>query len=380
GFLFANIGVLIGLVTVVMIGKAAIVILIVRIFGYPLKTALTVGLGINQIGEFSFVLAGVAQTTGIFSAKLYGLTVGTTAATLLITPFLLKATPYLLTWLESFPRISSRLKLTHPPRLIGIEEELADHVVVAGYGRVGQTLVRMLYFQGYKILAIDNNEATLRTLQERQIPYLFGDAASNLVLEKANLHKAKAMAIALPDPLATRLTLKRALSLVPDLDITVRAHGKDEIDVLYQLGAKEVVQPEFEASLEMGAHMLLKLGDGTYEVNQVVNRYRTGRYRDIIPERAEYWGAADLEAATEGLQRHWYVLDEDSPLVGQSLAEANIRRLTGVAIMAIERHKRLHRYPTGEVSIEVGDRLLAVGNPQEHIEFKKIFYKTSQQI
>ncbi|MGB5960914.1 MAG: cation:proton antiporter [Coleofasciculaceae cyanobacterium] len=379
GFLFANIGVLIGLVTVVMIGKAAIVILIVRIFGYPLKTALTVGLGINQIGEFSFVLAGVAQTTGIFSAKLYGLTVGATAATLLITPFLLKATPYLLTWLESFPRISSRLKLTHPPRLIGIEEELADHVVVAGYGRVGQTLVRMLYFQGYKILAIDNNEATLRTLQERQIPYLFGDAASELVLEKANLHKAKAMAIALPDPLATRLTLKRALSLVPDLDITVRAHGKDEIDVLYQLGAKEVVQPEFEASLEMGAHMLLKLGDGTYEVNQVVNRYRTGRYRDIIPERAEYWGAADLEAATEGLQRHWYVLDEDSPLVGQSLAEANIRRLTGVAIMAIERQKRLHRYPTGEVSIEVGDRLLAVGNPQEHIEFKKIFYKASQQ-
>lgn len=377
GFLFANIGVLIGLVAVAMIGKAVIVTVIVRLFGYPLKTALTVGLGINQIGEFSFVLAGVAQTTGLFSARLYGLTVGTTAATLLITPFLLKATPYLLMWLESFPQISSRLQLSHPPRLVGVEEQLADHVVVAGYGRVGQTLVRMLYFQGYKILAIDNDEATLQTLRERQIPYLFGDAASALVLEKANLHQAKAMAIALPDPLATRLTLKRALSLVPDLDITVRAHGKEEIDVLYQLGAKEVVQPEFEASLEMGAHMLLKLGDSTYEVQQVVNRYRTGRYRDILPERAEYWGAADLETATAGLQRHWYVLDKDSPLVGQSLAEANIRRLTGVAIMAIERHKRLYRYPTGEMTLEKGDRLLAVGNPEEHLEFEKFYCSKS---
>lgn len=376
GFLFAHIWELMGLVAVAMIGKAVIVTVIVRLFGYPLKTALTVGMGINQIGEFSFVLAGVAQTAGLFSAKIYGLTVGTTAATLLITPFLLKATPHLLMWLESFPRLSSRLQLTHPPRLVSMEESIADHIVVAGYGRVGQILVRMLYFQGYKILVIDNNEATLRTLRERQIPYLYGDAASALVLEKANLHQAKAMAIALPDPLATRLTLKRALSLVPDLDITVRAHGEEEIDGLYQLGAKEVVQPEFEASLEMGAHMLLKLGDATYDVQQVVSRYRTGRYRDILPERAEYWGTVDLEAAMEGLHRRWYVLQEDSPLVGQSLAQANIRSLTGVTVMAVERHKRLYRYPTGEMIIEIGDRLLAVGNPQEHIEFEKLFQQT----
>jgi CPA2 family monovalent cation:H+ antiporter-2 len=246
------------------------------------------------------------------------------------------------------------------------------HVVVVGYGRVGQTLVRMLYFQGYKILVIDNNEAALQTLRERGVPYLFGDAASTLVLEKANLPQAKAMAIALPDPMATRLTLNRALSLAPELDITVRAHVNEEIDVLYQLGAQEVVQPEFEASLEMGAHMLLKLGDSTFEVQQVVNRYRTGRYRDILPERAEYWGAADLESAIEGLQRHWYGLEADSPLVGLSLARANVRRLTGATIMAIERNKQLHRYPTGEMVMQAGDRLLVVGNPGEHSAFENL--------
>jgi CPA2 family monovalent cation:H+ antiporter-2 len=372
GFLLANGWVLIGLIAVTMIGKAVIVALIVRGFGYSLKTALTVGIGINQIGEFSFVLAGVAQTQGLFSSRLYGLTVGTTAITLLLAPFMLKATPYLLQWLEQLPVLSPFLQLNDSPRLVGLEEELGNHVVVVGYGRVGQTLVRMLYFQGHKILVIDNNEAALQTLRERRIPYLFGDASSTLVLEKANLTQAKAMAIALPDPMATRLTLKRALSLAPDLDITVRAHVNDEIDSLYQLGAQEVVQPEFEASLEMGAHMLLKLGDSTYAVQQVVNRYRRGRYRDILPERSEYWGAADLEVAIEGLQHHWYILNSDSPLVGLSLAQTNARRLTGATVMAIERNKKLYRYPTGEFTLTSGDRLLVVANPQEHVAFTKL--------
>lgn len=371
GFLLANLGVLLGLVAVTMVGKALIVGVIVRGFGYSLKTALTVGLGINQIGEFSFVLAGVAQSVGLFSDRLYGLTVGTTAVTLLVTPFLLKASPYWLSWIEQWsPHF--RMQLTPPPVLAEFEATLTDHVVVAGYGRVGQTLVRMLYFQGHPILVIDNNEAALQTLRDQRIPYLFGDASSSLVLEKANLTSAKAMAIALPDPMATRLTLKRALSIADDLDITVRAHNDGEIDTLYQLGAKEVVQPEFEASLEMGAHMLLKLGDSTYAIQQLVHRYRNGRYRDILPERSAYWGAGDLETAIEGLKHNWYLVQADSPVKGLTLEKAQVRRLTGATVMAIERNKHVYRYPTGNATLEAGDRVLVVGNPKEHGAFAQL--------
>ena len=373
GFLLANLGTLLGLVTVTLLGKAAIVTGIVKLFGYPLKTALKVGIGINQIGEFSFVLAGVAVSEGLLTQQLYGLTVGTTAATLLITPFLLKATPYLLIWLERLPVFNDLLQFDQPLQFVGNEDSLKDHIVVVGFGRVGQTLVRMLYFQGHQILVIDNDEAALQTLREREIPYLYGDAASPTVLEKANLPAAKSMAIALPDPMTTRLTLNRALSLAPELDITVRAHNKDEIEVLYQLGAQEVVQPEFEASLEMGAHMLLKLGDSAYAVTQIVNRYRSSRYRDILPERSEYWGAANLEAAIQGLERHWYVIDRSSALAGKSLAQSNIRRLSGATVMAIERDRQLLRYPAGETGLAAGDRLLVVGNFEEHTAFKTLF-------
>lgn len=368
-FLWEHLRQLLGLVAISLIGKAAIATIVVSFFGYSLKTSLTVGLGINQIGEFSFVLAGVAGERGLFADRIYGLTVGTAALTLLIAPFILRAIPSWLAWLERWPSVDAILQSNRPSHLVDFGEELTGHIVVVGYGRVGQTLVRMIYFQGYPILAIDNNEAALQTLRERNIPYLFGDGSSQLVLEKANLARAKAMAITLPDPMATRLALNRALSIAPDLDITVRAHVDSEIDTLYQLGAQEVVQPEFEAALEMGAHLLLKLGDSSFQVQQMVHRYRNGRYRDILPERAEYWGASNLESAVEGLQRDWYVVHENSPLLGLTLAQARVRRLTGATVMAIDRDKKLYRYPTGDAMLELGDRLLVVGNDKEHDAF-----------
>ena len=377
GFLWNNAWVLGGLVAVTMLGKAAIVTGIVRGFGYPLKTALTVGTGINQIGEFSFVLASVAKGAGLFSDRLYALIVGTTAVTLLLTPLLLKITPYLLLQMEHSSRFSLWLQ-GHAPELGEVDgEELIGHVVVAGFGRTGQMLVRMLYFQGHPVLVIDNNEAALQLLRDRKIPYLFGDASSALVLEKANLPDARSMAITLPDPMATRLTLNRALSLAPDLDITVRAHVDEEINTLYQLGAQEVVQPEFEAALEMGAHLLLNLDDSAYIVQQLVNRYRSRRYRDILPERSEYWGADNLEADIKGLSHHWYILEPENLLVGQSISQANLRHTTGATIMAIERDKEKHRYPPGRTVFEGGDRILVVGSPEEQAAFERLIRSNS---
>lgn len=119
----------------------------------------------------------------------------------------------------------------------------------------------------------------------------------------------------------------------------------------------------------MGAHLLLKLGDSSFQVQQMVHRYSNGRYRDILLERAEYWGASNLESAVEGLQRDWYVVRENSPLLGLTLAQARVRRLTGATVMAIDRDKKLYRYPTGDAMLELGDRLLVVGNDKEHDAF-----------
>ncbi|UFP95919.1 cation:proton antiporter [Gloeobacter morelensis] len=371
-FLWNNAPTLLGLVAVVMVGKALIVTPVVMVFGYPFKTALTVGLGLNQIGEFSFVLAGVAQGLGLFSPELYGLTVGTTAVTLVVTPFVLKSAPMIFTALESLPVIGKALRASEVPKVIAVEEGIRDHIVVAGYGRVGETLVRMLRSQGHTVLVVDNNEATTESLRKQQIPYLFGDSSSELVLEKAHLEQARAMAIALPDPMATRLTLKRVLSIAPELDVTVRAHANSEIDALYQLGAREVVQPEFESALAMGSHMLITLGGGVREVQQEVVACRETRYRSILPARPDFVVANELEAAVEGLEGNWFTVKPNSPLVGLTLAQADIRRLTGVSVMAIRTGSETNRYPGPQTVLKAGDRVLAVGNSEEDRAFEEL--------
>jgi monovalent cation:H+ antiporter-2, CPA2 family len=372
-FLLSHAGLLIGLVTVVMIGKAIIITPLVALFGYPFRTALAVGLGINQIGEFSFVLSGVAQQLGLFSTKLYGLTVGTTAITLLLTPFVLKFSPALFHRLEMLPGVGKWLRADQYPKAVSMPDALTDHCVIAGYGRVGETLVRLMRSHGYRVLVIDNDEATLQVLREQKIPYIYGDASSELVLDKARIKQAQALAIALPDAMATRLTLKRAKSLAPNLDITVRAHGNQEIDVLYQLGAKEVVQPEFEAALEMGTHVLLNLGGAVSAVSQSVQTYRAGRYRDIEPTRFESLISTNLSEAIEGLDGNWHPLAEGSKIVGLTIAQANIRQQTGTTVMAIRRGRKLLRYPDPQTVLSAGDRLLLVGDVKEQASFERLF-------
>ncbi|MEO0396799.1 MAG: cation:proton antiporter [Cyanobacteria bacterium P01_A01_bin.137] len=279
--LIQNGGIILGLVALAMVGKALIVLPVVLSFGYSFTTSLRTSLGINQIGEFSFVLALVGLENNLISEQIYLLLLGTTAITLVFTPILFKsATPVAEALLKS-PRLGPLLTIWESPQALWIEDALTEHVVVAGYGRVGQVVVNILQRQGHPVLVIENNEAAVQTLRHRQIPYILGDADSEQILDKAHLEQAVALAITLPDPASTRLLLKRALAIAPRLDIIARAHITAEIDSLTQAGAREVVQPEFEAALELGSHLLKILGNAPMDIQDTMTSIRLNRYLSI---------------------------------------------------------------------------------------------------
>ncbi|MTJ14901.1 sodium:calcium exchanger [Anabaena sp. UHCC 0187] len=283
--LINNFGIILELVALVLLGKAAIILGIVLKFGYSLKNAIIVSLGINQIGEFSFVLALAGLKLELLSQQTYSLLLGTTAITLILTPFSLKIAPLIADYLNQNPFLTKFLQRFSAPKTISMPEIITGHVVVAGYGRVGQVIVKILQTEGYPVLVIENSEASVQRLRMRQIPYIFGDADSELVLEKAHLETAKALAIALPDPASTRLLLKNALTIAPNLDVIARSHSNKEIDLLTQMGAKEVVQPEFEAALELGNHLLKTLGAAESYIQTVINTIRKDRYLSVRPEK-----------------------------------------------------------------------------------------------
>ncbi|MBD2570759.1 cation:proton antiporter [Anabaena lutea] len=283
--LINNFGLILELVTLVMLGKAAIILVIVLKFGYSLKNAIIVSFGINQIGEFSFVLSLVGLKLGLISQQTYSLLLGTTAITLLLTPLSLNVAPFIADTLNKNPFLAKLLQRFSTPKTISMPEIITGHVVVAGYGRVGQVIVNILQSEGYPVLVIENSEASVQRLRMHQIPYIFGDADSELVLEKAHLETAKALAIALPDPASTRLLLKIALTIAPHLDVIARSHSNKEIDILTQMGAKEVVQPEFEAALELGNHLLKTLGAAESYIQTVIKTIRKDRYLSVRPEQ-----------------------------------------------------------------------------------------------
>ncbi|MEM1369344.1 MAG: cation:proton antiporter [Cyanobacteria bacterium P01_H01_bin.15] len=279
--LWDNALIIIALVTLVMLGKTFIILPIILRFGYSFKTALLVSTGLNQIGELSFVLALEGFELEIISEKQYLLLLGVTAITLVLTPFWIDLSPNLPEKLRQIAWIRPWINRVSEPTLFSVPANIANHVIVAGYGRVGKVLVNILLNQGYTVLTIENSEAAARQLRTRQIPYIYGDADSEQVLDKTYLNRAKALAIALPDPVSTRLLLERALRRAPQLDIIARSHSDKEIDLLTQMGAREVVQPEFEAAMELGAHLLNTLGEPTEEIYRVLKHIRRDRYTSI---------------------------------------------------------------------------------------------------
>jgi monovalent cation:H+ antiporter-2, CPA2 family len=283
-FLWQHLELILGLVAIVMVGKVVIIVPLVRLFRYPLRIAITVGLGLAQIGEFSFVLASEGQKLGLVSRQVYLLILGTTALTLVITPFLLKATPQIFQLLERIPVISGWLNQLDVPQEISENAVLSGHVIVCGYGRVGQNIVQLLQTKGYPVLVIELSESKLQILRDRGIPYIYGNCGSPLVLEKAKVENAKSLVVVTRDSMSTRLCVKNAIALSPNLDIVARACKDSDIDSLYLLGAKEVVHPEFEASLELSTHLLLSLGESKQSVQSEIIMVRNSRYAELRPD------------------------------------------------------------------------------------------------
>lgn len=364
-FLWQNLELILGLVALVFVGKFLIITPLVRLFRYPLKTALIAGLGLAQIGEFSFVLASEGQALGLVSRRIYLLILGTTAVTLMLTPFVLRLLPFLFDFAESIPWLKPYL-VNDQALDLSADLPQKNHIVVCGYGRIGQNLVKLLQQYQLPVVVIDQSESRIQQLREAGIPYVYGNSVSLHVLETAGVNHAQGMAITLPDPASIRLCLKRALELCPELDTVVRATQDKNIEILYQLGAKEVIQPEFEASLEMANHLLIAVGLLPDLVQQKMQEIRQNHYLDLRPERSPAEVSQYLQKVTRDLNRRWYDLPANSPFIGMTLEEVNMRYLTGVSLMAIRRADGAEiDYPNYQTTFLLGDRLLVVGSNQE---------------
>ncbi|MBI4494465.1 MAG: cation:proton antiporter [Chloroflexi bacterium] len=264
---------------VIVPGKLALTALPIVALGMPIGVALRAGLGMVQVGEFSFVLAESGVQSGLIPPDLYSLTLVAALITIPLTPFALRLGPRAAHWAETLP-LAGPLRREHdqPHEVAPLALE-GWHAVIAGFGELGRSLAHALEQRGFRYLVIDHDPSVIEDLHRRHVPHIFGDASNERVLERARLERARVLAITIPDSLATEAVVRIARRLYPRVDIIARAGHHEALELLRQSGATEVVHPPFEAGLEMIRHSLHRFGVSSTETLAIVNRLREEHYQ-----------------------------------------------------------------------------------------------------
>jgi CPA2 family monovalent cation:H+ antiporter-2 len=332
-------------VGLVLAGNFAIWAGVARVFGYPAGTALLVGAGLTQIGEFSFVLIQVARTAGLVSPEVYNATLATSLITILVNAALVKLVG---------ARVGRRRAGSPVPRPEPAGRR--GHIVVCGFGRVGSAVGEALDTFGVPYVVIETDLDVVRALRQRGIPALFGDASHRRLLEAAGLGEAAMVIVALPEMRWARLAVRAARALNPVVPILARAASQQARAQLARAGATELVLPEFEAALTLIRHSLERLGSDRTQILAYLDRFR------VATETGREAGAAALDALPHVRE----VRLGPGALADQSLREARIRERFGVTVVEIARQggdSLLN--PSPDTILRPGDRLRVFGLPAQ---------------
>jgi monovalent cation:H+ antiporter-2, CPA2 family len=246
--LFSNGTVLAVMIGLIVFGKFLVWTSVVLLFRYSWWTAITVGIGLTQIGEFSFILVQVARNAGIIGNELYYATLAASLITILLNAALVRHLPATLNRIRLARKMSSIVPRTEE------SEVFQGHVVICGFGRVGSAIGYALETFGVRYRAVEIDPDVFEILQTQGAASIFGDSAHSHLLERAGIRKASLLIVTIPDRDRARLTIINAKKMNPELPIMARSHRQEDYQFLMEAGATEVVRPELEASATFIRH------------------------------------------------------------------------------------------------------------------------------
>jgi len=363
-YLFNNLGYVLILTLLIVVGKYIVTVMLGLMFPWQARTALVVAAGLSQIGEFSFILGQAGIKIGALNQDQYSLILAGALLSITVNPLMFRLITPTETWLKKFPSLW-RLLDRHGPTPPPIEESLKDHVVIVGYGRVGRHIVELLEQMSIPHLVIDADAGKIEELNRHNTLNLYGDASNSEVLTHAGLKRARALVVAGPNEASSGLVVAAARDLSPDLHIIARSTTEEGINHLAKLGAQDVIHPELEGSLEILRHTLLKLGFPMQEIIRYMDAVRHDHYDMRVNTEEEHRLLHDLIHAAENIEVAWLTLLPPSPLIGQTLAEANLRVRTGASVVAIMRNKQATANPKSHTVFEAGDRIGFIGDSEQ---------------
>ncbi len=367
-----------GSLLAILVVKTGVAATVTFALGFSLRVAVLTGLGLAQIGEFSFVLSKVGLQAGLLDARLNQLFLAVAVGTMVMTPGLRAAAPRLAGWLER--RVPGRWAAGRELQQAAMVEKqrLEDHVIVIGYGLNGRNLARVLEHVGIPFVVLEMNPTLSRAAREKGVPVIYGDGTYPDLLRHVDIEKARVVVVAISDAAASRRAADLARRLNPAAYILVRSRNLQEMEPLVAAGAHEVVPEEFETSIEIFSRVLHRYLVPRDVIERCVGAVRRDGYEMFRSLYAAHRPAEGLQRFLRNLAMEVYRAGSSSQVVGKRLADSGIRENTGATVLAIQQGDgTLVVNPAASVVIREEDSVLLLGRPEQLAAAARFFANDS---
>ena len=256
-----------GVVAIIIFGKSIAALAIVLAFRYPLNTALTVSASLAQIGEFSFILAGLGVTLGLLPADGMSLVLAGALISIALNPLLFSMIEPMRRWILARSEVARQLEQRGDPyaelSMTTERKYLEGQVVLVGYGRVGKRIASELVARGIPYVVAEQNRELVENLRKKGVAAVSGNAADPAVLIQAHIAHAAMLVVATPDPLNVRQMADTARQLNPGIEIVLRTHSEEESQMLRKEGVGTVFFGEEELAKGMSSYVLERFAPAT---------------------------------------------------------------------------------------------------------------------
>jgi len=350
------------LLAMLVVGKGILVMLISRSMGYDNAVATRTALVLAQGGEFGFALLALALNRQLMSVLDTQAILAAIIASMILAPILIRENGAIAKRL--FGRSYLKGRQSHEKEILDASLDLKNHVIIAGYGRVGQNLASFLRQEGIEYVGLDLDPIIVREAYEAGDRVYYGDATHASMLRAAGVRRAKAMIITAFDNYTAIKIIKTAHEKNPDLAIIVRTKDDLYLDELEQAGAHHVVPEKLESSMMLAANLLELLDVPAEEIAHLIGKTRADHYYNLRGyfhgEQAE--SVEDL--AEDHYRRHTVVLTSGSQTIGKTIAECHLGEM-GISILSIKRDNVRGEDPSPNMILREGDALLLEGGTEE---------------
>jgi len=336
-------------------------VVLVRICAAMVKSdsldAWSAGFKLCQIGEFSFVIAALATTHEVLSNQQSSLIVSMGVISMALTPWLMTNS------LALAKKIVTKPLSPDATSQFSQQTRLQQHVVICGFGRVGQSVARMLKMEGIPFVAIDIDPVRVQESRNAGEPVIFGDASQKDILTNASVTSAKLVLVTFDEAIKAKQVISATHQISADCDVMVRTKRDYQLESLYNAGANQVVPELQEGSLMLISQVLHYAGVPMSRILKRVRAERKGRYDHL---HGFYPGeTTEISYGTEDKLEfiHAVVVAEDAACIGKRLSEIDFSRMR-VKVKGLRRSGTELIDPSGEAELQPHDVLVIAGKPR----------------